>query len=232
MIESPDPRVAEPGDLTTEGANGPGVSIVLVDDRTLVRQGIRALIDQQPGLAVVGEADGAHAATRVAVAPDVIVTEIDLPDAKGPDVIGLLRGAFGRSALLILTSVSQPAKVEAVLAAGANGYLLKTASNSELFDGIRAAARGATYLQPSLAFDLVQWHSRRNSTPRLTPKEEEILGFVALGHTNAEVARLANIGLRTVESHRARILEKLGRSTRAELVQYARAAGLFDVDPV
>jgi two-component system response regulator NreC len=222
MPESPNPQ---------EGGTPPRISILLVDNRTVVRKGIRALIEQQAGMAVVGEADAAEAATQLDLAPDVIVTEVDLPDAKGPEVVGLLRGAFDRSAVLVLTCVSQPAKVEAVLAAGADGYVLMTASVDELLDGIRAAALGERYLQNALAIELVQWHNPRGATPRLTPKEEEILSLVARGYTNIEIAGLAGVGLRTVETHRARVQEKLGVSTRAELVRYAREAGLFDVDP-
>jgi DNA-binding NarL/FixJ family response regulator len=206
------------------------ISVFLVDSRTVVREGLCALIDGQPGLTVVGQAGGVGSLGQVTPTPDVVVTEIELADARGPDVIRLLRAALPGSSILVLTLVDSPARVQAVLAAGADGYLLKTSCGAELTAGIRAVAFGTTYLQPSLGVALGRWHSPRDSTVRLTPAEERILGLLALGHTNAEMAHLTGVSVRTVETHRGRILQKLGSRTRAELVQYAWAAGLIDAN--
>ena len=203
---------------------------MFVDDRTVVRQGICALIEQQPDLVVVAQAASVREAGAVGVTPDVIVTEVDLPDARHGDVISGLRKFFPETSILVLTRVDHPAKIQSALAAGANGYLLKTASASDLLNGIRLIAAGDTYLQPSLGVALARWHRPRDSNLGLSPKEERTLGLIALGHTNAEVAVLTGVSLRTVEAHRARIHQKLGRRTRAELVQYAREVGLVELD--
>jgi two-component system, NarL family, response regulator NreC len=132
--------------------------------------------------------------------------------------------------ILVLTLLNHPAKIQLVLAAGANGYLLKTAAATDLFTGIRCVAAGETYLQPSLGVELARWHRPRNTTLGLSPKEEQTLRLIALGHANAEVAQLSGVSLRTVEAHRARITKSWDAGPRAELVQYARDAGIVELD--
>jgi two-component system response regulator NreC len=202
------------------------VDVLLVDGRDVVREGLRTLIDQQPDLVVVSQVAAVHDAGRLDATPDLIVTDIDLPDAKHRDVITGLRRFFQRSPILVFTAIDHPATVQSVLDAGAEGYLLETATPSDLLTGIRAVARGETYLQPELGVELARWHRPRDSTPTLSPKEVDVLRLLALGHTNAEVANLSGVSLRTVETHRARIQRKLGRRTRADLVRYARDVGL------
>jgi DNA-binding NarL/FixJ family response regulator len=207
------------------------VDVLLVDNHVLVREGLCALIDQQPDLAVVAQAASVNGSGSLALTPDVIVTDIDLPDAKHGDVISALRGDFPQSRILVLTLISDPAKVQSVLATGADGYLLKTATATDLLTGIRAVAAGEKYLQPSLGVEVARWRRTRDTTLGLSPKEQEVLRLLALGHTNAEVAGLCSVSVRTVETHRSRIVQKLGRRTRAELVQYARDLGLLGLDP-
>lgn len=202
------------------------VDVMLVDARDVVREGLRTLIDQQPDLVVVAEAEAVHDAGRLDDTPDVIVTDIDLPDAKHRDVISGLRGFFQQSPILVFTAIDHPATVQSVLDAGAEGYLLETAAPDDLLTGIRAVARGETYLQPALGVELARWHRPLDTIRALSPREMEVLRLLALGHTNAEVAHLSGVSLRTIETHRARIQRKLGRRTRAELVQYAREVGL------
>jgi len=192
----------------------------------VVREGLRTLIDQQPDLVVVSQVAAVRDAGRLEETPDVIVTDIDLPDAKHRDVVTGLRRFFERSPILVFTAIGQPATVQAVLDAGAEGYMLETATPSDLLTGIRAVARGETYVQPELGVELARWHQPRGSTPALSPREIDVLRLLALGHTNAEIASLSGVSLRTVETHRARIQRKLGRRTRADLVQYARELGL------
>jgi two-component system response regulator NreC len=207
------------------------VDVMLVDTRPIVREGLRSVIDQEPDLAVIGQAATVHDAASLGVTPDVIVTDIDFPDAKHGDVISRLRGFFQPSSILVFTPIGHPAEVQSVLDAGANGYLLETSPPADVLAGIRAVAVGETYLQPSLGVDLARLHGPRDETVALSAQEEQILRLLALGHTNTEVARLCNMSLRTAESHRAQIQRKLGRRTRAELVEYARAAGLIDLSP-
>jgi len=207
------------------------VDVMLVDSRAIVREGLRALIDQQPDLVVVAQAAAVRDAGSLDVTPDVIVTDIDLTDAKQGDVISGLREFFQHSSILVFTPIGRPATVQSVLDAGAAGYVLETAATIDLLTGIRAVARGETYLQPALGVELAQWHRPRATMPALSSKEEQVLRLLAVGHTNAEVARLCGLSLRTIEKHRARLHQKLERRTRAELVQYAREAGLVPFDP-
>jgi two-component system response regulator NreC len=211
------------------------ISLFFVDSRVLVREGLRALAEQQPDLVVVGGSSSAIIGTAYANSPDVVVVDVDLPDAQGADAIALLRKEFPEAALLVLTLVDHPLKVQQVLEAGADGYMLKTAPTSEFFFGIRAVAHGETYLQPSLGVELARWHGAPSETTvyvdQLTPKELEVLRLLALGHTNSEIAEMRGVSLRTVEAQRARILQKLGRRTRAELVQYAHDLGIVDFGP-
>jgi two-component system response regulator NreC len=205
--------------------------VMLVDSRAIVREGLRAVIDQQPDLVVVAQAATVEDARSLDIAPRVIVTDIDLPDAKSGEVITRLRDAFGQSSILVFTPIGHPAEVQSVLDAGAMGYLLETAPEAELVAGIRAVAGGETYLQASLGGDLARLHRSRNATLVLTDQEREVLRLLALGHTNTEIARRCNVSLRTAESHRAHIQRKIGRRTRAELVEYAREHGLIERRP-
>jgi two-component system response regulator NreC len=207
------------------------VDIVLVDNRTVMREGVCALIEKQPDLVVVGQATSVGDAGSLGVRPHVVITEADLPDAKHGEVIKGLRAHFSETPILVLTLVAHPRKVQAVLSAGADGYLLKTATTNDLLAGIRSVATGDSYLQPSLGIDLARWHRPRSTTDALSPMEEEVLTWIALGHTNVEVARICHVSLRTVEAHRAHIQQKLGRRTRAELVEYVRELGIIEFDP-
>jgi len=203
--------------------------VILVDARAIVREGLRSVIDRQPDLVVVAQVATVEDAGSLAVTPDVIVTDIDLPDAKHGDVVSRLRELFLWSAILVFTPVRHPADIQSVLDAGANGYLRETAPPADVLAGIRAVAGGETYLQPSVGIDLARLHQPRDTT--LSPQEEQILRLLALGHTNTEIARLSNMSLRTAESRRAQIQRKLGRQTRAELVEYARDTGLIELGP-
>ncbi len=204
--------------------------MLLVDDRPVVRAGLRALIENQTGLAVIGQAATLEDAGELAVSPHVIITEVDLPDAKGADVVSGLHERFPESPVLVLTLVGHPTKVRSLLAAGAAGYVLLTADPDELFSGIRAVAGGEAYLQPSLGVELARWLQPPASTLALTPREGEVLELLARGHTNLEISRALRVGVRTIETHRGRIYQKLGARTRAELVQRAREFGLPSTD--
>ncbi len=208
------------------------VNLFLVHRSHLVRAGLRALAQQQPDFYVVGDSATASPGAAYAVTPDVVVTDVDLPDADGPEVMALLRKEFPEAALLVLTRVDHPAKVQRVLEAGADGYMLETAPTSEFCFGIRSVARGESYLQPSIGVDLVRWQRASSNAARsvdqLSPKELEVLRLLALGHTNAEIAEIRLVSLRTVEAQRARIVQKLGRGRRAELVAYAHELGIVD----
>jgi two-component system, NarL family, response regulator NreC len=224
----------------TTGPSQPDLSgtigMVLVDRQALVREGMRLLVEREPDMAVVGEAGSVGEALALGVDPDVVVTELDLPDAQGSQVPVALRPLGAAVFIVVVTYLDHPAIVQEVVAAGAHGYLLKSAAVAELLLAIRTVAHGEPYLQPSLGFELARAHDpameahtgNGNGNGQLSPKEAEVLRLVALGHTNAEAAGLLAVSLRTIESHRSRIVQKLGRVSRAELVRYAYEVGLVD----
>jgi two-component system, NarL family, response regulator NreC len=206
------------------------IDVMLVDSRAVVREGLRAVIASESDLTVVAQAATVGDVRTLAVTPDVIVTDIDLTDANGENVIRGLRAIAPESSILVFTPVDDHAKVRSVLAAGANGYVLETADVVDLLDGIRAVADGRTYLQPSLGAEFARSRRAGVEALGLSAQEERVLGLLALGHTNAEVARLCGVSLRTIEARRAHILRRLGRRTRAELVEYARTTGILQFD--
>src|ERR1700730_5502713 len=192
------------------------VTVMLVDGRALMREGLHAVIDCEPGLVVVAEATTVRGARSLDVTPDVIVTDIDLPGAKYENVIRGLRESFQQqTSILVFTQVSDPIEIESVFAAGADGYLLETADITDLFAGIRAVAAGETYLQPSLGAKIARSHRPVDPTLRLSPQERHVLRLLVLGHTNGDVARMCHTSLRTAETHRANLQRKLGRHTRS-----------------
>ena len=229
--------------------SGPGtaraIGVMLVDDRTVVREGLSALIEQQPGFRVVGQAGSVEEAHRLEAAPHVIVTEVELPEARYEEAIIALRCRFEQTAILALTLARHPARVQSVLAAGANGYLLKTASSHDLFDGMRAVAAGQTYLQPSLGVDLARWHRSRRVAPDgrssgdydtaldrvgldLTARELEVLRLMACGIGNREIASQLNLSFNTIRNHVQSVLAKLGAHSKLEAVWIATNEHLVD----
>jgi DNA-binding NarL/FixJ family response regulator len=222
----PRPRGFETSHLLARRA----VDVVLVESRPVMRQGLRAVIEPEPDLVVVAQAATVRDAGSLDVTPDVVVTDIDLPDAKYADVIIGLREFFQQSSILVFTPVGDPAEVQAAVAAGAAGYLLDTAEPTDLLTGIRAVAAGESYVQPALGVHLALSKRPAETMLALSPREQHVLLLLAVGHTNVDVAGLCNISLRTAETHRANIQRKLDRHTRAELVEYAREVGLVRFD--
>lgn len=213
------------GREATHGGGSRVVSVLLVEEFTLVREGVRALIEREPDMHVCGEAASLDEATHGVWEPAVIAHGLHLRDAWGPEIVTKLRDRYPRTPLLVLTRFDSPTYVHLALRAGARGYLLKDSASSELVEAIRLLARDQSYVQPSLGAVLVRWDAMpRRQGPdsffALTRREQEVLELIALGHTNVEVAAALGVALRTVESHRSRISRKLGLSTRAEFVQF------------
>jgi two-component system response regulator NreC len=209
------------------------IRLALVDDQTILREGLDALIEQEPDLEVVAHATTVHELEDLDLEVDVIVTGLALPDAAPDQVIERLRRRFRDAAILALTALDDLPTVQQVLAAGADGYVLKSAAKTDLFAGIRAVARGGLYLQPSIGMAFASRSAEElagSAVGGLTPKETEVLKLLALGHTNAEIAARTGSSLRTIETHRAHIHQKLDRHTRAELVRFALEVGLLRLD--
>jgi two-component system response regulator NreC len=211
--------------------NGSTIGVLLMDDHVVVREGLRALLERQEGIEVVGEAGSVADAVSLDVLADVVVADLVLPDERGAEVVRRLRERHPNAAILVLTMVDNPTDVQLCLAAGASGYLLKETASTELVDAVRRVAAGSDYVQPSLGAALARWrdtpgrvHAR--AIADLSEREREVLRLIALGHTNAEIAAMLFVSVRTVENHRASVMRKLGLRTRAELVRHANEAGV------
>jgi two-component system response regulator NreC len=208
-----------------------GVRLMLVDDHVMMREGLRSLLERQPDLHVVAEASSVATAVTADADPQVIVCDLVMPDGRGADVVSRVHERFPDAGILVLTMVDNPADVHLCFAAGARGYMLKEAASTELTDAVRRVARGEDYLQPSMGAALAGYRQapaavHASASEQLTPREIQVLRLVAMGHTNAEIAAMLHLSLRTVESHRSSTNTKLGVKTRAELVRYAHRQGL------
>ena len=202
--------------------------VFVLDDHTVVRAGVRLLLDDESDLAVVGEAANVADFVSRPVAYDVVVADLILPDASGDDVVKAVRSHAPAANVLILSMVDDVNAASLSLRAGAIGYLTKEAAAVELVDAVRSVAHGRRYLQPALGAQLATAGQLAGRTTVLRDDEMAVLRLLALGHTNAEVARLLGVSLRTVESRRARLFGKLGFRTRAELVRYAADIGVLN----
>lgn len=207
--------------------------ILLVDDHRVVRAGLRMLLEAEPGLEVVDEAGGVRDAVFKARrhAPDVIVLDVMLPDGDGDEAIGRLQAEAPETKVLILSMEDSGHHVRRAFANGANGYVLKDAAEEELVSAIREVAAGGRYLHPALGARMVQAQveeQRRAAADPLSDREREVLRLLAEGHTNQEIAARLYISVRTAETHRAHIMQKLRFTTRAELVRYAIDQGMLD----
>jgi two-component system response regulator NreC len=207
------------------------ITIVLADDHAVVRSGLRLLLDQA-GLHVLAEAGDAESALRSVLGhkPTVLILDLNMPgEPTSLEAIPRVADVSPATHVVVLTMQEDPVFAREALRAGAVGYVLKEAADSELVEAVRRAAVGETYLNPRLGAALATAPVDAHGPPDdLTDREAEILRLVALGHTNAEIAGQLFLSVRTVESHRARIGQKLRLSTRAELVRYALDRGLLE----
>jgi two-component system response regulator NreC len=212
------------------------IRILLADDHAVLRTGLRMLISSQRDLEVVGEASDGDEAVRKAAAlrPDVALVDISMPGTGGIRAIERIRQAVPTTRVLVLTMHDVPAYLRASLAAGASGYVVKRSADSDLLAAIRDVHRGRTVLDPSLSARVVHGSLRRRGaaepttpTALLSQREREVLELVAQGFTNQQIADHLGLSVKTVETYRARLVEKLGLQSRAELVRYALDSGLF-----
>jgi two-component system response regulator NreC len=201
------------------------ISIVLADDHTVVRSGLRLLLDAEEDFQVVAEAADAEGALRTVLGhkPRVLVLDLNMPgEMTSLEAIPAVCERSPETAVVVLTMQEDPSFARHALRAGALAYVLKDSANTELVEAVRRAAAGQTYLAPRLGAVLAATPPEPPGPPDdLTPREVEVLRLIALGHTNVEIGGQLYLSVRTVESHRAHIQQKLRRSTRAELVRYA-----------
>ena len=199
------------------------ITIVLADDHAVVRTGLRMLLDAEPDMEVVAEAGDVEAARRSVLGykPTILVLDLNMPGGSSLEAIPRVAEVSPGTSVVVLTMQDDPAFAREALQAGARGYVLKHAAGAELVQAIRAAAGGGTWLNPDLGARMVSAQGAAGTLSELTEREIEVLRLIALGHTNSEIAGQLYLSVRTVETHRSHIQQKLGRSTRAELVRYA-----------
>ena len=208
------------------------IRVLIVDDHPVVRSGLKSLLDAEDDIVTVGEAsDMQDAVFRArALEPDVILMDVVMPGASGIDATPAVLKEAPQAKVLMLSMQDDPSYVREAFAAGAAGYVLKEAADEEVVSAVREVADGGRYVHPSLGAKLVaaeaEERARAEADP-LSDREREVLRLLALGHTNQEIAKTLFLSVRTVETHRAHIMQKLRLSTRAELVRYAMEQGLL-----
>jgi two-component system response regulator NreC len=208
------------------------IRVLLVDDHAILRAGLHRVLEAENDIEVVGEAENAERAVYEGIAstPDVVVMDVVMPGKSGIEAIPGLLQAVPTTTVLVLSMQDDPHYVREAFAAGAAGYVLKEAADTEVVDAVRTVAGGEKYLHSALGARLLTAEleeSKKADADPLSDREHAVLRLLALGHTNQEIARTLYISVRTAETHRAHIMQKLGLSTRAELVRYALDQGLL-----
>ena len=213
----------------------PKIRVLIVDDHAVVRTGLRKVLESEPDIEVVGEAgDAQHAVFETrATRPDVILMDVVMPGKTGIEVIPEVLHDAPEARILILSMQDDPSYVREAFEAGASGYVLKEAVDTDVVAAVRDVARGGRYVHPVLGARMVAADAeerKRAEQDPLSNRERDVLRLLALGHTNQEIASTLYISVRTAETHRAHVMQKLRITTRAELVRYAIRQGLLDMD--
>ena len=210
------------------------ISILIADDHGVLRAGLRALLSADSSLQVVGEAGDGDEAIRLAnqLQPDVVLLDVTMPGPGGLEVTRRLKETLPATRVLILTLHEDTSLLREALRAGAAGYIIKRAVDIELISAIHAVSRGEMYIHPALTHSLLkglaQTAADKNEASALTAREVEILQFIIKGYTNRQIANALSISVRTVDTHRANLMDKLEIHDRAGLVKYALEHGLAD----
>ena len=208
------------------------IRIVIVDDHAVVRSGLRLLLEAESDLEVAAEAGDAREAvlTVRAEKPDVVLLDVTMPGESGIEALPKLLHEAPEAKVLVLSMQDDPRYVREAFAAGASGYVLKEAADAEVVGAVREVAAGNNYVHPTLGARMITAEAEARAAAEADPlsdREREVLRLLALGHTNQEIAKQLFISVRTAETHRAHIMQKLRVTTRAELVRYALANDLL-----
>src|SRR3990172_5308402 len=215
------------------------VRILLVDDHTIVRQGLRALLEAQPGFTVVGEAENGRDAVKKAqeLAPDVVIMDIAMPILNGLEATRQIKRLLPETKVLALTMYNDEEYVFQILKSGASGYLIKETAANELITAIDSVNTGNPFFSPLISRKIMERYMKeeeekkaRGETDKLTNREKEVLQLIAEGYTNNEIGNLMNISVKTVETQRAHIMSKLDIHDVAGLIKYAIRKGLVVLD--
>lgn len=212
--------------------------ILLADDHAVLRAGLKLLLNAETDIEVVGEAsDGEEAITQVnMLRPDLLLLDLTMPKLNGVDCIEELMKIHPNLKILVLTMHDDEEYLRAVLRVGAKGYVLKKAADVELLSAIRTVARGEMFIYPSMAAELVyrqlvspgDTEREEKNVKLLSDREREVLRYLALGHTNHEIADMLHVSIKTVETYKGRLMEKLEMRKRADLVRYALDHGIIE----
>ncbi|MCL4515816.1 MAG: response regulator transcription factor [Firmicutes bacterium] len=212
------------------------IKILVADDHSVLRAGLRLLLNAQPDMEVVGEAaDGEDAVGKtLELKPDVVLLDISMPLVNGFEALARIRGGWPAARILVLSMHEDEGYLTKVLKAGAAGYVPKKAADTELLSAIRAVHRGEIFIYPSLTRALVkglvetpdQKDALKGETDNLTEREQEVLKLIAMGYTNQQISEMLTVSVKTVETHKSRIMAKLNMYRRSELVRYAVSRGL------
>ena len=207
---------------------GESVSIVLADDHAVVRSALRLLLEAEPDLEVVAEAGDIESTVRYVRGhkPDVLVLDLNMPSGRSLGAVPEMLEASPETSVVVLTMETDPFYAREAIQTGVLGYVLKEAVDEELVSAVRLASAGKTYLQPELGAKLAA--GAGELADGLSERELEIVRLIALGHTNTEIAEQLFLSVRTVESHRAHVQQKLKLNKRSDLVRYALERGLLD----
>ena len=208
----------------------PEVRVLLADDHSIVRRGLRSALEDDPSFQIVGEAANGREAVQLAelLVPDVAIIDIAMPQLNGIDATALIQKASPKTRVLMLSVHSDETYILRALTAGAHGYLLKDSAENEVVSAVRALAQGNSYFSPAIAKTLLDEHVRylrnrglEDSYDLLTDREKEVLQLLAEGRSNKEVAAVLGIGVSTIETHRMNLMQKLNLHSTAEIVLYA-----------
>ncbi|MCX8062820.1 MAG: response regulator transcription factor [Anaerolineales bacterium] len=213
------------------------IRILLADDHTILRDGIRSLIEDEPDMEVVGEAEDGITVVKLAdsLKPDVILMDLAMPLLNGLEATRQIRKMNPHAKILILTMHENEEYIRQVLAAGAMGYILKDAAARELLGAIRSVNKGEVILSPAITrlivTDYLRWGdlSSRDSSDGLTDRERQILQLIAEGYTNKQIAEILSISIKTVQAHRLNLMKKLDLHDRGELIKYAIQKKIIDI---
>jgi two-component system response regulator NreC len=210
------------------------IRVLLADDHTIVRSGVKMLLRSEPDIEVIGEAEDGREAVQMAInlQPDIVVMDIAMPEIDGLEATRQIKASCPNTNVLVLTMHRTDEYFFEMLRAGASGYVLKAAGTNELIHAMRVIAMGDVYLYPTMAKKLLSDYLEKvkHQAPietGLSRRESEILALIAEGYTNNEIAEKLVISASTVHTHRSKLLQKLNLSSRHELIQYARQAGII-----
>jgi two-component system response regulator NreC len=212
------------------------IRVLLAEDHTIVRKGLRSILDAEDSIEVVGEAEDGRAAVEAVehLRPDVVLMDISMPGLNGLEATRQIKHRAPHIRVLVLTMHTNEKYILQILQAGASGYLVKQAAVEELISAIQAVHRGDAFLSPSISKKVVQRYvqqgqamAEEDSYELLTPREREVLQLIAEGHTNRDISEILHISIKTVEVHRANLMKKLDLHSAAELTRYAIGKGII-----